>query len=308
MGLLDKIFASGKTDADIIQTHSDPRIFHNAKYKQKYTQMEAEGKTIDWYEFRRSIDEGLPYPVATEAERDALESSSSHVLQGYAPDISKLITSYYQGRCEDSNDTEITIYRDMEKVGYWKQILIDGAAAGNRVFQGALLALNGYGGKLYGWISDEEHARYVQFYQGTLLQDAKAGNPEAQYVVAEFCLGDATFGTDLRRDYADAAMRAGVTDAAYLRAEIYKSDAYANGSDWEYADVLKFYAFAKDNTTGCMLGSMQDLIGDAYAEAEGDYPKDMTKALHYYTLAAQNGSASAKRSLEFYQSHPEHLR
>ena len=308
MGLLDKIFASGKTDADIVQTQADPRIIQNAKYKQKYTQMESEGKTINWYEFRQSIDEGLPYPVATEAERDAMESGSSQALQGYAPDISKLITSYYQGCHEDSYDTDITIYRDMEKAGYWKQILIDGAAAGNRAFQGALLALNGYGGKMNGWISDEEYAKYVQLYQGALLQDAKAGNPEAQYAVAEFCLGEATFGTDLRRNYADAAMRAGVTDAAYLRAEIYKSDAYANGGDWEYEDILKFYAFAKDNTTGCMLGRMQDLIGDAYARAEGGFPKDMRKALHYYTLAAQNGSKSAKNSLEFYQNHPEHLR
>ena len=60
-----------------------------------------------------------------------------------------------------------------------------------------------------------------------------------------------------------------------------------------------------DNTTGTMLGWIQDCVVDGYRD--GGLLKDKGLTLHYYTLAVQNGSTSAKTILELYKTHPEIL-
>lgn len=305
MGLLDKIFSSGGSQSTIVDTVDVSDVAPTAKYKEKYSQMEAEGKRISWWEYQKSIDEGWPYPVATESEMDHIERSTCQVLRGHAPDITSLITHYTKGLCEEANDPEITIFRDEEKAEYWKSLLIDGAANGNRAYQAALIAKNGYGGLMNGWISEEEFEEYERLYKDALKSDAESGNPEAQYAVSEFCIGDAVFQSEIRKRYAEEAMRAGITDAAYLFDGICENEAYSNGETWGFENKIKVYSIVADNTTGSMLGWIQDCVADGYKDGEGDFPKDIAKAIHYYTLAAQNGNSSAKSTLEFIQSRPE---
>lgn len=310
MGFLDKIFNTPieepvSQEKEVDSKELLPQALTVAVLREKYKRMEGEGKKVNWWEYERSINLHWPYPVATEAERDHIEQGACQVLRGHAPDIMQVISDYTVGLCENYNDDDMTIWKDEDKANYWKQILVTGAELGNRAYQASLITDNGYGGKHQGWISEEEYETFERMYRDSLLRDAESGDPDAQYAVAEFCLGDAKYGTDLRRTYADNAMHGGVTDAAYLRGEIYKSDAYLAKENWEYEEVLKFYRNAVDNSEGSMLGYMQDCIADAYRDGEGDFPVDKGKAVYYYNLAVKNGSSSAKSTLELAENSPE---
>ena len=156
-----------------------------------------------------------------------------------------------------------------------------------------------------GWISDEEFEEFERLYKDALKSDAELDLPEAQYAVSEFCIGDAVFQSEIRKRYAKEAMQAGVTDAAYLFDEICTSESYTNGETWSFENTIKVYAIVADNTTGSMLGWIQDCVADGYLDGEGVFPKDIAKAIYYYTLAAQNGNSSAKSTLELIQRNPE---
>lgn len=67
MGFLNKIFNSSNQSSSA--DNSDNLITF---YKAKYQKMEQKGCDIDWWAFQNSIDRGWPYPIATEAERDAI--------------------------------------------------------------------------------------------------------------------------------------------------------------------------------------------------------------------------------------------
>ena len=299
MGFLDKILNAprsakieneGKTDTN------DSVLF----YRNKYKEMELDGKVIDWWEFNQSVDKKWPYPVATEAERKAIESFDKQALRNHAFSISDLLYKYSNGMLEDSNDGDITVYKDLDKVTYWKNVLINGAEQGNRSFQAALVTRLGiYDGSTNGWIGEEERQSFIDQYESKLIDDAKAGDPNAMYAVAQFCLGEATYGSEYRRLIAEKAMNAGNGDAAFLCSEIYKSDVYLKGSSWEYSDIIKFYAKGVECNNGAMLGIMQDCIAEAYRDGEDGFPKDIKKAIYYYKLAVSNGCESAMYSLKF---------
>lgn len=106
-------------------------------YRNKYKRMEQAGMKIDWWEFQKSVEKGWPYPVATEREREDICSFEHQALRGDAGSIIQLLFSYSHGSFEESNDSDLTIYKDEDKVHYWRNVLIQGAEQGNRNFQAA---------------------------------------------------------------------------------------------------------------------------------------------------------------------------
>lgn len=305
MGFLDKILnatRSNKIESVNEKKTTDFTLF----YRNKYKEMELDGKAIDWWEFNQSVDKKWPYPVATEAERKAIESFDRQALRNHAFSISHLLYNYSIGMLEEANDGDCTIYKDLDKVTYWKDVLIHGAEQGNRSFQAALVTKLGiYDGSEFGWINEEERKNFVEKYESKLIDDAKAEEPEAMYAVAQFCLGEATYGSESRRIMADKAMNAGIGDAAFLSSEIYKNESYANGTSWEYKDIIKYYAKGVECNNGAMLGIMQDCIAEAYRDGEEGFPKDIEKAIYYYKLAVSNGHESASNSLKFIEERPD---
>ena len=304
MGFLDKIL-NGPRNTKIANENkkdiNDTILF----YQNKYKKMELNGKVIDWLEFNQSVDRKWPYPVATEAEREAIESFNKQALRNHAFSISYLLYSYSNGVSEDSNISDITIYKDSDKVAYWKEILINGAEQGNRAFQAALVTKAGiYDGSVYGWINEQERACFIERYELKLIEDAEAEDPEAMYAVAQFHLGDAASDNKYRCLIAEKAMNAGIGDAAFfLSSEVYK----LKGTTWEYSDIIKFYAKGVECNNGAMLGIMQDCIAEAYRDGEDGFPKDIEKAIYYYKLAASNGCRSALTALEIIEKHPDLL-
>lgn len=305
MGFLDKILnapRSSKIEKTGENNTNDLTLF----YRNKYKDMELDGRVIDWWEFNQSVDKKWPYPVATEAERKSIESFDKQVLRNHAFSISDLLYKYSNGMLEDSNDGDISVYKDLDKVEYWKNILIEGAELGNRSFQAALVTKLGiYDGSMHGWINEQERQRFVEQYESKLIDDAKAEEPEAMYAVAQFCLGDATYGSECRRLMAEKAMNVGIGDAAFLSSEIYKSESYSNGTSWEYSDIIKYYAKGVECNNGAMLGIMQDCVAEAYRDGEDGFPKDIQKAIYYYKLAVLNGCESAASSLKFIEERPD---
>ena len=305
MGFLDKILnapRSSKIEDSNKNNKNDLVLF----YRNKYKNMELDGKVIDWWEFNQSVDKKWPYPVATEAERRAIESFDKQVLRNHAFSISDLLYQYSKGMLEDSNDGDVTVYKDLDKVTYWKDVLTHGAEQGDRSFQAALVTKLGiYDGLVHGWISEQERQSFIDQYESKLIDDAKADDPNAMYAVAQFCLGDATYGSEYRRLMAEMSMNAGNGDAAFLCSEIYKNESYSNGTSWQYSDVIKFYAKGVECNNGAMLGIMQDCIAEAYRDGEDGFPKDIKKAIYYYKLAVSNGCESAVSSLKFIDERPD---
>lgn len=305
MGFLDKILNAPRSTKIENESKKDTNDFV-LFYRNKYKEMELAGKAIDWWEFNQSVDKKWPYPVATEAERKAIESFDKQALRNHAFSISDLLYKYSNGMLEDANDGDVSVYKDLDKVAYWKDVLIRGAEQGNRSFQAALVTKLGiYDGSMHGWINEQERNLFVEQYESKLIDDAKAEEPEAMYAVAQFGLGEATYGSEYRRLMAENAMKAGIGDAAFLSAEIYKSDSYLKGSSWEYSDIIKFYAKGVECNNGAMLGIMQDCIAEAYRDGEDGFPKDIEKAIYYYKLAASNGCESAISSLKFIEERPD---
>ena len=261
MGLFDILFGNNdKKDVPPRHVESE-EVDILTKYRMKYEKMELEGKIISWSAFNETSSGIWPYPVATDGEKDAIEGNQKRAISGHAPDISELINTYRNGIGEDANNPGWTIFRDEEKAEYWKHILIDGAERGNRAFQAALVATNGMGGILMGWLSQEEYDVYRVLYENVLIDDANMGVPEAQYAVAEFCLGEAVFKSEERKRLVESAMRSGLADAAFLRGRIYELDCYDNGQPVEFKEILKIYNSAGPN----LSGSMAEYIREALA-------------------------------------------
>ena len=301
MGFLNKIFNSSNQSSSA--DNSDNLITF---YKAKYQKMEQKGCDIDWWAFQNSIDRGWPYPIATEAERDAIQRFDKQALRNHAIDISELLYKYSQGSLEQSNDSEVTIYKDNDKVKFWKQYLIHGAKQGNKTFQAALISEAGiHNGVFCGWETEDEQTYFRDLYEVQLIREAENVDSQAMYAVAEFCLKDAKYGSARRKLLAENAMKAGLGDAAFLCAEIYKSEISLNKKSWEYKIVLQYYYRGVECNNGAMLGSMQDCLADAYRDGEEGFPKDYDKAIYYYQLAAQNGSESAQSTLRLIEAHPD---
>lgn len=304
MGFLNKILNSESSSN--LEINNETYINQTTTfYRKKYECMEQKGCVIDWWEFRQSIDKGWPYPVATEAERKAIHSYDKHALRNHAIDISELLYKYSQGSLESNNESDCTVYKDEDKVDYWKTLLINGAEHGNRSFQAALVRESGiYNGVTSGWETLEEQNLFKEKYETQLIKDAEASDPQAMYAVAEFCLGNAEYGSHYRKALAESAMKAGVGDAAFLCAGIYQTDFYSKGISCSYNKVLQYYARGVECNNGAMLGLMQDHIADAYRGGEEDFPKDLNKAIYYYKLAAKNGSESAESTLHLMDQNP----
>lgn len=277
------------------------RIKQISYYRKKYEQKAAEGKPFDLWEFESSVDRGWPYPVATEAERELVCSSTNQPLRGNASSILLLIKTYLQGQCLDSDDSDLIVYPDQDKVKFWKDILISGAENGNRLYQAALITgLVGLNPVNSGWMSVEEGNAYKEKFESSLIRDALAGDGIAAYAVAAMCVGDAKYGSNYRSKMTQVAMNAGIADAYYLGSEIYRSYSYSKDS-YSYGEILRYYMAAKDCTSGAMLGVMQYFVGDAYSSGEEWVEQDLSKAIYYYRLALKNGMYSAASSLELLQ-------
>lgn len=285
----------------------DPTVEY---YRNKYKRMEQAGMKISWWEFQQSVEKRWPYPVATEKERDEISSSQNQALRGYADSIVELLCLYTHGLFEERNDSEMTVYKDEDKVEYWKAVLVRGAAQGNRSFQAALVSDRG---RTLGWLDNEQSRLFVERYERSLLLDAEKGVPEAMYAVAAFCLGEASYGSEYRRVLAEKAAHAGVGDAAYLCEKIYQLECYKkkeNGEpdSYEYSEKIRYYLMGIESNNGAMLGVMQDLVADAYRDGDAGLPKDLNKAIYYYRLAAQNGYEMAEHRLQTIEEHPEFFR
>lgn len=304
------VAAAGSDSANMMNRNTSTEDSTVEYYRNKYKRMEQAGMKIDWWEFRQSVEKGWPYPVATEEEKDEISSSQNQALRGYARSIIHLLFSYTHGLFEESNDSEMTIYKDEDKVRYWRNVLVQGANQGNRNYQGALIKVSGMN---EGWLSNEQRQLFKEKYEECLLSDAEAGDPQAMYAVADNCLGEASYGSEYRRVLAEKAARAGVGDAAYLCGEIYQLECYEkekNGEpdSYEYSKKIRYYLMGVESNNGAMLGVMQDLVADAYRDGDAGLPKDLNKAIYYYRLAAQNGYEMAEYRLQTIEEHPELFR
>lgn len=304
MGLLSRIFNTKTNEIGTAAENKETNAIRH--YKEKYQEMEREGKKIDWHEYEKSIDAGWPYPVATECERESIESRSRQVLRMHAVDISSILWSYKIGSMEENNDTEYTVWKDEDKAEYWKNVLIEGAANGDRTFQAALASsFDRVDGLIGGWLTEAEKQQFIDLYEQNLIVDAEAGDADAMYAVAEFCIGKADGVNEYRKMMAEEAMNKGSGDAAYLSAELYKVDCLVKGTQWEYSEVINYYKKGTDCDNGAMLGIMQELVADEYKSDSGSFPKDIDTAVYYYNLAASNGNKGAANQLKFMEENPE---
>lgn len=304
MGLLSRIFNTKTNEIGTAAENKETNAIRH--YKEKYQEMEREGKKIDWHEYEKSIDAGWPYPVATECERESIESRSRQVLRMHAVDISSILWSYKIGSMEENNDTEYTVWKDEDKAEYWKNVLIEGAANGDRTFQAALASsFDRVDGLIGGWLTEAEKQQFIDLYEQNLIVDAEAGDADAMYAVAEFCIGKADGVNEYRKMMAEEAMNKGSGDAAYLSAELYKVDCLVKGIQWEYNEVIKYYKRGADCDNGAMIGVMQELVAEAYSVDDEGLPKDIDKSVYYYNLAISNGNKQALDGLKFMKEHPE---
>lgn len=304
MGLLSRIFNTKTNEIGIATENKETNVIRH--YKEKYQEMERMGKKIDWYEYEKSIDAGWPYPVATKCERESIESRSRQVLRMHAVDISSILWSYKIGSMEENNDTEYTVWKDEDKAEYWKNVLIEGAANGDRTFQAALISSFGYLDGLAGkWLTEAEKQHFIDLYEQDLIADAEAGDVTAMYAVAEFCIGKAANGSKHRKMMAEEAMNKGSGDAAYLCAELYKTECLFKSVLCEYDEVIKYYKRGADCDNGAMIGVMQELVAEAYSVDDEGLPKDIDKSVYYYNLAISNGNKQALNGLKFMKEHPE---
>lgn len=304
MGLLSRIFNTKTNEIGIAAENKETNVIRH--YKEKYEKMQKEGKKIDWREYEKSIDAGWPYPVATERERESIESIDKQVLRKHAINISSILRIYKSGCMEEENDTGLTAWRDEEKVNYWKNVLIEGAANGDRTFQAALASsFDRVDGLIGGWLTEAEKQQFIDLYEQDLIADAEAGDADAMYAVAEFCMGKADGVNEYRKMMAEEAMNKGSGDAAYLCAELYKVDCLVKGTQWEYNEVINYYKKGADCDNGAMLGIMQELVAEAYSVDDEGLPRDIDKSVYYYNLAISNGNKQALDGLKFMKEHPE---
>ena len=155
------------------------------------------------------------------------------------------------------------------------------------------------------WLTEAEKQHFIDLYEQDLIADAEAGDANAMYAVAEFCMGKADGVNEYRKMMAEEAMNKGSGDAAYLCAELYKVDCLVKGTQWEYSEVINYYKKGTDCDNGAMLGIMQELVADEYKSDSGSFPKDIDTAVYYYNLAASNGNKGAANQLKFMEENPE---
>ena len=298
MGILNDIYNS-----QLKEFHSEgPDGFEELstwELRKKYKQIENEGGIISWWDYEKSIDLGWPYPVATEFEYNQLGHSDHQAIRGHAPDIANVIEMYVNGRGEDTENSEYIVYKDHVKAEFWKRRIILGAEGGNLTFQAVLIARNAMGRLLKSVISDQEFELYEQLYREALVRKAELGDPEAQYAISLFCgVGDIKYLSDKHFYYAENAMKSGLTDAIYLYSNMISNKSLIENHPIKYDEEIQYYLKAVDNSSGAMLGFMQERVADAYNYGEDGLLKNKEKAEHYYKLALSHGSDSADYKLE----------
>lgn len=297
MGFFDKLFGSKATkmqksnDADTNEILK--KQIQKSFFIEKYKQMESEGKIIDWscvYETNNSI---YPYPCATEAEKRLFEDDKYHqLLNGDANSIVSAIISYVADE-SFSNNTKLTVHKDLDKVNYWCQRLVSGAYNGNRSYQAVLIRAWGYEE-----VWNKNRNFYIEKYKENLLADAQNGDPHAQYAVAQFEIDGATEGSEKRKEYLENAAKSGLGDAYHLLARDFEKTVDIKYGDENSCYFYSLYLKGANCNNGAFAGHMQDWIADCFYNGECGLPKDINKALYYYRLAAKNGSKTAKNSLE----------
>lgn len=307
MGFLDKLFDKEQIIKPVNKTRGASgkgnRAALYAFYTKKYTEMLKQGQHVrPNYEVAKC--EGCDYPWATSCEEEKMCRRENQAVRGDAVSIAQLICCYAEGVMESVNDDDYTIFQDDDKVQYWKDYLMKGAAEGNRSYQAALVT-TGYprGTKL--WKSAEEISEWKEKYANALIEDARNGVPEAQYAIAQFMLDGAELGSEKRRQYLRAAGEAGIGDAYFVYAKDFELDKFIReGESIKYGspDSIEYYKFIRqcaDSHSGAFCGYAQELIGGLYADGDCGYPRDTKQAIHYYQLAVNNGYLSAKASLDY---------
>lgn len=285
-------------------------------FEQKYSKMREQGLKA-YPHSNRARAAGCPYPWATEYEEDMMSDGTyfghGQAVRGDVMCILKLLILYKNGYKEADNSEEHTIFRDEDKVAYWKGYLIQMAKAGDRCCQAALtvaeerrLSAPKHIANDIAWATPEECAEWKQLYEAALLRDAESGDPAAQYAVACVQLGDATYLSDKRLAYLLSAGQAGIGDGYYGYADEYiqrKLREPGQPSTFTESPYLpEYYDYVQkcaDLNNGVYCGVAQYEIGGVYEDGKAGRPKDQNKARHYYELAVENGSPRAVSHLKY---------
>ena len=284
----------------------DPYAF----FEQKYSKMREQGlKAYPDSDRARAV--GSPYPWATAWEERKMcrgdDILGGEAVRGDVMSILELLVVYKNGRDEAANDQDYTIFRDEDKVAYWKSYLTYGADIEDRCCQAALAAAEKWMKSEpndVAWASPEECAEWKRDYEEALLRDAENGDPAARYAVALVRLGD--LSDENRFSYFLAAGQAGIGDGYYMCAGIYSALKYHEtgkyamyyGSPYRsvYFDYIQKCA---DLNNGAYCGVAQYRIADLYQHGEAGREKDIDRARYYYELAEKNGFLKATDALKY---------
>ncbi len=290
MGFFDKLFGTQK------QSNVQSSISEKQNpYIHKYKRMEAEGKVIDWDCVKRTDNSKYPYPCATKSEKNRIDNAIKNYIKG----IFALTQIYTMGQSENKNNTDSTIYKDLDKKNYWKNKLIEYANSGNRNAQASLIYKSEYCEDL---LSVEERQLYENKYKEKLIADAENDDPFAQFAVAEFELNGAVRESDKRSTYLKNAGNAGIGDAFYLLAQDFIFECMHKNKDFNEKENIDYfydlYIKGVNTGNGVFLGEMQNDIGRCYYEGINGFKKDLVIAKQYYENAIKNGSKEAINNLE----------
>ncbi len=276
------------------------------QYRAKYQQMAREGKDISWYEFDESVRQGFPYPCATEMESRQMCWGENQPICGDVKAIGLLLHYYTNGLLEAENDESMSIYRDEQKVKYWKNWLIDEAAQGNRMTQAALVNTMGmYNTLQANWLTQEEYDEYCTMYKADLIADAEQGDPDAMLAVGVYDLretGDPF--SEKNAEYIQCAAENDVPDAYYYLAKYYYFQVFQKNKTVDYyssenAHYYQLLLKAAKTNQGAHIGYVQYLIAEAYYDGDIEgFPKDMKQFRYWLEQSAQNGYWSAISRLE----------
>ena len=273
-------------------------------YIDKYKKLAANGKEVDWDIVKLTTNDDYPYPCVNEYEQDDFDKKNpASSLQGYIPEISKLLLTYSVSG-QNNNDPRCG---DIDKLNYWKDYLIKSAQNNDRWCQAFLVIIEERGLFCNCLAEDAVKYRWVDTYKSQLISDAINGNPEAMIAVAWAGLDDTNTDTDKRMLYYETAGSLGYGDGYYLLAEHKRLQKYIQTNEvavWGDADSCEFnrlYALAAETNNGKTVGWCQYTVAELYEKGECGFPVNIDKAIELCELACRNGCSLAESSLRYYR-------
>ena len=229
-----------------------------------------------------------------------MDKHEEPLKEGYLPAAHLAMVSYGNELMCDGE----TLYYDLDKKAYWKNYIVTSAENGDRWCQALLVAAEKgfYMSDL--WCTPEENAQWKEWYEETLINDARFGDPCARIGVAWAGLDGTRNDDEQKERYYRTAGESGYGDGYVLLAKhIQLKDFNETGKVYTYGDEKScaYYDLircAAETNNGILVGWCQDTIGDMYLSGECGFEKDPQKAKSMYEQAIVNGYEPAISSLD----------